>query len=84
VFDVYRSRFGRLLTLADDRSAALQVSDDIQRRWISFGYKGIPGYDWPRYGERERPVMIFDRRSRIEHDPAPARRRAWANLSLIQ
>ena len=83
VFDVYRSRFGRLLTLPGDRFAALHVSDDIQRRWILFGGKGIPGDDWPRYGEPQRPVMIFDRRSRIEFDPAPSRRRAWAGLSLI-
>jgi para-nitrobenzyl esterase len=84
VFDVYRSRLGRLLTLAGDWSAALHVSDDIQRRWISFGHSGVPGGAWPRYSEPERPVMIFDRRSRIEYDPAPARRRAWANLSPIR
>ena len=47
VFDVYRTRFGALLTAAADRRAALRVSNQVQRRWRSFSRTGVPGDDWP-------------------------------------
>jgi para-nitrobenzyl esterase len=84
VFDVYRTRFGALLTAAADRRAALRVSNHVQRRWRSFSRTGSPGDDWPAYTPDDRAVMVFDRKSRIEFDPHPRRRMAWDGFSLAQ
>ncbi|MGO9929626.1 MAG: carboxylesterase/lipase family protein [Mycobacterium sp.] len=84
VFDVYRTRFGALLTAAADRRDALRVSNHVQRRWRSFSHTGSPGDDWPVYTPADRAVMVFDRRSRVEFDPHPHRRIAWDGFSLAQ
>jgi para-nitrobenzyl esterase len=84
VFDVYRTRFGALLTAAADRRAALRVSNHVQRRWRSFSRTGSPGDDWPAYTRADRAVMVFDRKSRIEFDPHPHRRIAWDGFSLAR
>ncbi|QUR67885.1 carboxylesterase/lipase family protein [Mycobacterium spongiae] len=84
VFDIYRTRFGALLTAAADRRPALRVSNDVQRRWQSFSHSGIPGGDWPAYTLADRAVMVFDRKSRIEFDPHPHRRMAWDGFSLAK
>ena len=82
VFDVYRTRFGALLTAAADQRAALRVSNQVQRRWRSFSRTGVPGDDWPRYHPDDRAVLVFDRKSRVEFDPHPDRRMAWDGFSL--
>jgi para-nitrobenzyl esterase len=82
VFDIYRTRFGALLTAAADRRAALRVSNHVQRRWRSFSRTGSPGDDWPAYTPADRAVMVFDRKSRVEFDPHPHRRMAWDGFSL--
>ena len=82
VFDVYRTTLGSLLTLAADRGSALRVSRDIQRRWSGFWSTGVPGDGWPAYTEKDRAVLVFDRRSRVERDPMPARRQAWEGVKL--
>ena len=82
VFDVYRTRFGSLLTAAADRRSARRVSNDVQARWRAFSRDGVPGDGWPVYGEDERAVMVFDRHSHLEHDPAADRRVAWEGFSL--
>lgn len=84
VFDIYRTRFGALLTAAADRRAALRVSNQVQRRWGTFSRTGVPGDDWPAYTVEDRAVMVFDRRSRVEFDPHPHRRRAWEGFSLAR
>ncbi len=84
VFDVYRGRLGPLLTVGADRRAALRVSDQVQQRWQSFSRTGVPGDDWPAYTDGNRAVMIFDRRSRIEFDPHPERRKAWQGFTLAR
>ena len=84
VFDVYRTRFGALLTAAADRRAALRVSNQVQRRWRSFSRTGSPGDDWPAYTPADRAVMVFDRKTRVEFDPHPQRRMAWDGFSLAQ
>jgi para-nitrobenzyl esterase len=81
VFDVYRTRLGSLLTLAGDQRSAVRVSKNIQRRWRAFSRTGDPGDDWPAY-DADRAVMVFDNRSRVEYDPNPQRRQAWASFSL--
>ncbi|MGX9791738.1 carboxylesterase/lipase family protein [Mycobacterium sp. MMS18-G62] len=82
VFDVYRTKFGRLLTAAADRRSALRVSNDVQRRWREFSRTGVPGTGWPAYTHDDRPVMVFDRHPRVEFDPHSARRQAWQGFSL--
>ncbi|MBW0017028.1 MAG: carboxylesterase/lipase family protein [Mycobacterium sp.] len=84
VFDIYRTRFGALLTAAADRRPALRVSDEVQRRWRAFSRTGIPGADWPAYTRADRAVMVFDRKCRIEFDPHPDRRMAWDGFSLAR
>ena len=84
VFDVYRTRFGALLTAAADRPAALRVSNQLQRRWRSFSRTGLPGDDWPAYSAPDRAVMVFDRKTRVEFDPHPLRRMAWDGFSLAR
>lgn len=83
VFDVYRSRFGALLTAAADRRAALRVSNEVQRRWRSFSHTGSPGDGWPAYSNTDRAVMVFDRKCRLEFDPHAERRMAWDGFSLV-
>ncbi len=83
VFDVYRSRFGALLTAAADWRAALRVSNEIQGRWRSFSRTGTPGDGWPAYTDSDRAVMVFDRKCRVEYDPHPERRMAWEGFSLV-
>jgi para-nitrobenzyl esterase len=83
VFDVYRSRLGSLLTLAADRRSALRVSNNVQRCWRRFASTGVPDDGWPAY-DHDRPVMVFDKRSRLEFDPDPARREAWAEFSVAR
>ncbi len=82
VFDVYRSRFGMLLTAGVDSRAARKVSDDVQSRWLAFADGGVPGADWPQYTSDERAVMVLDRRRRVEFDPHSHRRLAWEGFSL--
>jgi para-nitrobenzyl esterase len=82
VFDVYRSRFGRLLTAGVDSRTARKVSDDVQTRWLAFADHGVPGPDWPRYTADERAVLVLDRRRRLEFDPGSERRLAWEGFSL--
>ena len=82
VFDVYRTRAGAALTLAGDRKAARRVSEEVQSRWHDFARTGVPGAGWPAYSVEERPVMVFDRRSRIELDPQATRRTAWNGFSI--
>ena len=84
VFDVYRTRFGALLTAAADRRAALRVSNEVQRRWRSFSRTGVPGDDWPLYTDDDRAVMVFDNKSQVEFDPHADRRMAWDGFSLAQ
>lgn len=83
VFDIYRTRLGGALTAAIDRRSALKVSHHVQTRWHNFSRTGVPSEDWPAYTHAERPVMVFDRHTRVEYDPHPHRRKAWEGFSLI-
>ena len=82
VFDVYRTRFGSLMTAAADRRSARRVSNEVQNRWRAFSRDGMPGDGWPTYSREERAVLVFDRHTRLEHDPNPERRQAWEGFSL--
>ena len=82
VFDLYRTRFGSLLTAAADRRSARRVSNNVQERWRAFSRTGVPGSGWPAYTHDERAVMVFDRRSHLEFDPHADRRQAWQGFAL--
>jgi para-nitrobenzyl esterase len=84
VFDVYRTRFGSLLTAAADGRSARRVSDDVQTRWREFSRTGVPGDDWPAYTHADRAVMVFDRRSHVAYDPHAERRQAWQGFTLAE
>lgn len=72
VFDVYRTPLGSVLTAALDRKSALRISNDVQNRWRAFARTGVPGEGWPRYDADDRAVLVFDRKTRVEYDPAPS------------
>jgi para-nitrobenzyl esterase len=82
VFDLYRTTWGSLMTAVADRRSARRVSNDVQGRWRAFSRTGVPGEGWPRYTTDDRAVMVFDRHSRLEHDPAADRRQAWEGFAL--
>lgn len=82
VFDIYRTRFGSLMTAAADRRSSRRVSNDVQARWREFSRTGMPGDGWPEYTADERAVMVFDRHSHLEYDPHADRRRAWEGFTL--
>lgn len=84
VFDIYRTRFGSLLTVGADRRTALWVSNEVQRRWRAFSRTGVPGGDWPAYTQTDRPVLVFDRKCRVELDPHQDRRMAWDGFTLAR
>jgi para-nitrobenzyl esterase len=84
VFGTYRTKFGALLTAPADRRSAMRVTREVQRRWRSFSRTGSPGDDWPAYTDTDRAVMVFDRKSHLEFDPHPERRRAWEGFSLAR
>ncbi|OBK95482.1 carboxylesterase [Mycobacterium asiaticum] len=84
VFDIYRTRFGALLTAGADRRAALRVSNQVQRRWRAFSRHGVPGDDWPVYTHSDRAVLVIDRKTRVEFDPHRDRRLAWDGFSLAR
>jgi para-nitrobenzyl esterase len=83
VFDIYRTPLGSALTAGLDRRAAVAVSRQLQSRWDKFSRTGVPGADWPLYTRPERPVLVFDRRIRVEFDPHASRRKAWAGFSMV-
>ncbi len=84
VFGFYRTKLGALLTAPVDRRSAMRVTREVQRRWRSFSRTGNPGDDWPAYPATDRAVMVFDRKSHLEFDPHPERRRAWEGFSLAR
>ena len=82
VFDVYRTRFGSLLTAAADRRSARRVSNDVQARWRAFAAPACPATAGPRTPRTSARCMVFDRHSRLEYDPDADRRRAWEGFTL--
>jgi para-nitrobenzyl esterase len=84
VFGIYRTKFGALLSAAADGRSALRVTNEVQSRWRSFSRTGVPGDGWPAYTDPDRAVMVFDRKSHLEFDPHPERRKAWEGFSLTR
>ncbi|HVU69916.1 MAG TPA: carboxylesterase/lipase family protein [Ktedonobacteraceae bacterium] len=58
------------------------ISDEMSEAWLAFAHTGTPGPDWPAWTPGERATKIFDRASRIEHDPAGLQRQVWAHIPI--
>jgi para-nitrobenzyl esterase len=71
-------------TGADARAA----SDAVMRRFLAFARGGDPNVagmaDWPQYRLEDRATMIFDARSRVDHDPRGWERALFARIPYIQ
>jgi para-nitrobenzyl esterase len=83
VFGTYRTIAGPILAGRKDRAAARGVSDEMQRRWLSFARTGSPGDGWPAHTVPERQVLIIDNPSRLEADPDGDRRPLWQDATSI-
>ncbi|WP_461168753.1 carboxylesterase/lipase family protein [Arthrobacter sp. Z1-15] len=68
----------RALSLFGGGGALKDLSARFQGSLLNLARTGSPGEDWPPYDPVERRTRIFDREDRIESDPFPERRRAWA------
>lgn len=78
MFGETREPITRALSLLGGASALRELSARFQGTLLSLAKTGDPGPDWPPYEPVERRTRIFDREDRIESDPFPERRRAWA------
>ncbi|HEY3482591.1 MAG TPA: carboxylesterase/lipase family protein [Streptomyces sp.] len=45
------------------------LADAMGAAWTAFARNGTPGARWPAFEPRDRPTMIFDRRTRVSGDP---------------
>ena len=81
--------FGTLGAPTQDRFAGSgpeveRLSAAMMDAWLSFARTGRPASEdlpaWPPY-DISRPTMIFDKPSRIEHDPFGDERQAIENLT---
>lgn len=77
--------FGTLGAPMQDRFAGTgpdleQLSHNMMDAWIAFAKTGRPSHEgigeWPAYDDAKRPTMVFDRHSRVEHDPFGDERQA--------
>ena len=78
MFGETREPITRALSLLGGAGALKELSARFQGTLLSLAKTGSPGEDWPLYEPVERRTRIFDREDRIESDPFPERRRAWA------
>ncbi|MFJ7749460.1 carboxylesterase/lipase family protein [Arthrobacter sp. NPDC097144] len=78
MFGETREPITRALSLLGGAAALKELSARFQGTLLSLAKTGCPGPDWPRYEPVERRTRIFDVEDRIELDPFPERRRAWA------
>jgi para-nitrobenzyl esterase len=51
---------------------------------VALARTGNPNHDglpaWPPYSTTDRPTMVFDVESHLEHDPMSAERRVWEGV----
>ena len=72
------SGLAKALTLLGGADELKALSQRFQGSLLSLAKHAHPGKDWPGYDESHRHTRVFDKLDRIESDPFPERRRAWA------
>ena len=72
------SGLAKALTLLGGAEELKALSRRFQGSLLSLARHAHPGGDWPGYDESHRHTRVFDKLDRIESDPFPERRRAWA------
>ena len=77
LFEKFDTSLGIGLTLLGGRRMFRAIGRRMQRNWAEFAASGAPLPEWPRYDERERRTLIFDRHDRVELDPRREKRLAW-------
>jgi para-nitrobenzyl esterase len=59
------------------------LSRQLRAAWCAFAHEGDPSHPgigaWPPYDPVSRPTMMFDARTRLEHDPAGRSRAVWSS-----
>ncbi|MET4059290.1 para-nitrobenzyl esterase [Arthrobacter sp. UYP6] len=78
MFGETREPITRALSVLGGAAALKELSARFQGTLLSLAKTGSPGPDWPRYEPVQRHTRIFDVEDRVESDPFPERRRAWA------
>ncbi|MGE0881125.1 MAG: carboxylesterase/lipase family protein [Acidimicrobiia bacterium] len=60
-----------------------RLVEQMSEAWVAMARVGRPDHrklaTWPSYSLAERATMIFDRESRVEHDPRSMQRRVWSS-----
>jgi para-nitrobenzyl esterase len=63
---------------------ARRMCDALASTWIAFAKTGDPNNSqiphWPRFEGTERTTMVFDRNTRVEHDPHRELREFWRGM----
>ncbi|MCC9177767.1 carboxylesterase/lipase family protein [Arthrobacter sp. zg-Y750] len=78
MFGDTRTGMARALSLLGGAEELRALSQRFQGSLLSLARHSHPGVDWPGYDEIHRHTRVFDKSDRIESDPFPERRRAWA------
>lgn len=66
------------------RKAAVEVSERMRRRWLSFARDGVPtaldgSPHWVAYDDDTRPTLLIGRTDTLAADPDSGLRAAWGN-----
>jgi para-nitrobenzyl esterase len=77
MFERFDTVVGTGLTMLGGRRMFREVGRRMQRYWVEFAASGSPGSEWPRYEERDRRTLVFDRADHVEVDPRRDKRLAW-------
>ena len=83
VFGNFDTTLGRLFTVFLSRRARVRIHRTIATHWLTFAHRrdpNAPGAEWPAYDAEQRRTLIFGPDTRVEHDPQPEGRIAWAGV----
>jgi para-nitrobenzyl esterase len=70
--------------LGSGSADARRMCDTLGSSLLAFAKNGTPNNSrvphWPRFDASDRATMLFDRETRVEHDPRGALRKAWLDM----
>jgi para-nitrobenzyl esterase len=70
--------------LGSGSTEARRMCKDLASALLAFAKRGDPNNSqippWPRFDASQRSTMVFDRNTRIEHDPHGALRNLWLDM----